>query len=580
MRRWLGCALALSLGLFGCGDDGPNGGEPPEGGLPDVDVPDVGLDGSPDATPDGSPGDGAADGGDGSAPDGATDGSTQPPAEPWYVLSPERAGPFVILSDDGREFERIAIASEAAGSARGVEAGEGVFYFEMQTLVSDRRQRFGVGPADMPLEGDVGDHPGSLGATETGVIFVNGVIVEDYVGSADTFGFVVDRREETVIHLVIATPAHPQGEIVASVLLDAPDGPLHAFVSGPRLALGPQARYNAGHDTTNFPFRYDARAALAAVDPGAAEELVLGFGDTGSKPWNEPPVVTLTGPSSALPGEGIALVVSAHDAEDGDLTARVIFEDDALPHSARAIQLEPGGVYRTSIVGRHRLRASVVDAGGKRTTAVHVVDVAGAPTMHAEVRLVNAPGDGALIDASGRGVRFTQVTKDGVRANQGLIDDFWYFEVSHVGPYGNFGTGIVVEAGSIAPYALRAVPASMSMNFISGIWHDIIWVASQPEGGPHQTVGFAVDYRRSLPNGRDYPIVHVIVAGVLAASVHVDDATTPVHPMLYGTMGDGTGPQLVANFGTSPFVYDARAILSSAGYDGNALKRGWGVHAH
>ena len=157
MRRWLGCALALSLGLFGCGDDGPNGGEPPEGGLPDVDVPDVVLDGSPDATPDGSPGDGAADGGDGSAPDGATDGSTQPPAEPWYVLSAERAGPFVILSDDGREFERIAIASEAAGSARGVEAGEGVFYFEMQTLVSDRRQRFGVGPDDMPLEGDVGD---------------------------------------------------------------------------------------------------------------------------------------------------------------------------------------------------------------------------------------------------------------------------------------------------------------------------------------------------------------------------------------------------------------------------------------
>jgi hypothetical protein len=499
----------------------------------------------------------------------------------WHQLSRARAGEYVHLSDDGHEFERTAISAESAGSTHGVKAYEGVFYFEMESLVELPRQRFGVGPADMELAGDVGDHPMSLGVTETGDVFVAGTRIATYPSGASAFGFVVDRRDAApVVHVVVGTPTHPRGVVVATHRLESLTGPVHAYVSGPRVALGYQARFNAGYDTVNAPFAYDARAALRAADPDAASELVLGWGRSESSPWNVPPSVSIHGASRISPGEPLALTLSAQDAEDGDLATRLIIEDDALPHSVREVKLEPGGYYRSAIVGRHRLRASVVDSGGKRTDAIHVVDVQGTPPILSAVRLFNTPGDGAVLTSDGRGVRFTQATKDGVRANQGLLDGYWYFEVSHVGPYGNFGAGLVVQEGSIVPYGLRAVAASCSMNFISGIWHDIIWFAPQPPGGPHQTVGFAVDYRRSMPGGRDYPIVHVIVAGVLAASIPMTDATTPVHPMLYGTVTSGTGPQLVANFGDRSFVYDARAALTTAGHpDASQLRLGWGVHA-
>jgi hypothetical protein len=500
----------------------------------------------------------------------------------WHTLSPRRAGEFVHLSEDGHFFERIAIGPESAGSEHGVKAHDGIFYFEMESLVASPDQRFGVGPADMELTGYVGDHPASLGASGRGEVRAEGEgIVATFDRGAAVLGFVVDRRGAyPLVHVVAEIPGQPSGAVVATRSLDALEGPVHAYVSGPRLALGYQARFNAGYDTTNDPFVYDPRAALGAIDPEAAKQLVLGWGASESSPWNEPPVVSIAGASSAAPGAPVLLRVGAHDPEDGDLSAKVVLEDDALPHAAREVTLEGGGIFRTSVVGRHRLRASAVDSGGKRAEAVHVLDVQGSPPLHASVRLFTTSGDGAILSDDARGVRFTAVEKNGVRANQGLLDGFWYFEASRLGPPGNFGAGLVVQEGSIVPYGLRVVAASMSMNFLSGIWHDIIWFAPQPEGGPHLTVGFAVDYRRALPEGRDYPTVHVIVAGVLAASVPIYDATTPVHPMLYGTVGPETGPQLGANFGQSPFVYDARAILAAAGHgDADQLQLGWGVHS-
>jgi hypothetical protein len=523
---------------------------------------------------------------DASSPDASDDAGPGDGGEPsktatWHTLSAQRAGEHVHLSEDGHDFERIAISAESAGSDYGVTAHEGVFYFEMERLVDGAGQHFGVGPADMTLTGLVGDHPMSLGVTDWGEVVYGGVGVIATFVPAPVVGFVIDRRDASpVVHVIAGTNARPAGAVVATHRLESISGPLHAYVSGPRMTLGYQARFNAGYDTTNAPFSYDPRSALLTVDPEAAAELVLGWGRSESTAWNQPPGVSISGPSVAAPGQAVTLSVGAHDAEDGSLTSKVTLEDDALPHSNREVRLVNGEVYRTSVLGRHRLRASVVDSGGKRAEAVHVVDVSGTPPLHASVRLVSVPGDGAILSADGRGVRFTQATKDGVRANQGLLDGYWYFEVTHVGAYGNFGAGLVVQEGSLVPYGLRAVPASCSMNFISGIWRNIIWFAPQPAGGPHETVGFAVDYRRRLASGRDHPVVHVIVAGVLAASIPMFDATTPVHPMLYGTEGADTGPQLVANFGESAFVYDPRAVLQAAGHgDAHELGLGWGVHA-
>lgn len=488
----------------------------------------------------------------------------------WFRFSEQRCGAHVFLDDTGVTMERTSIASEACGSAAGVAPYAGVFYGEFTRLADPGGAAFGVGPDGMSVHGRVGEALFSAALIDGGAIALEGdLLPSNFDASSPTYGIIVDRREADPIVHFIAGFDGDKGRIVGSFRMEGFPGDLYLYASGPRLALGAQARINAGEDLRIRPFVYDPRAALTGIDEEAAAALVLGLREQPLGDPDEAPEVQLSGPTEVRLGEEIELSVTASDNEDGDLTAALTIEDDALVYSDCSIELEDGRRYRGAIVGKHRLRAWVRDSRGQLGQSFHSVTVIGELECPVETRLVGSTGDGAVLSQNGLSVRFTRTEKIGVRGNAPIFGDFRYFEVSREGQYGNFGAGIVSGVGELIPYALRNVPASTSLNFISGIWRNLIYFASYPEEASRDVVGLAVDFRG------EHPIVHYVLDGELVASVPVPELKTPAYPMLYGSMSAGNGPQLRANFGSEPFVYDARAILAAAGVDGAEELEAW-----
>lgn len=473
----------------------------------------------------------------------------------WYGFDESRCGERVYIDETRVQMERTAIASEACGSAVGIGAGEGVFYAEFERLVDIGGAAFGVGPEEMPREGTVGMWPNSVALWDNGSIAHEGQILPARFDPSGTFyGVIVDRRErDPTIHLIAG-----EGEIVGSFELADFPGSVYLYASGPRFTLGAQVRINAGEDRRTRPFAHDARGALRAIDESGADVLVLGLRDRPLLPMDEPPLITIEGPDEVARFDTIPLVIEGHDPEDGNLSAEVVVEDDAFVYSSRRIALEAGQRYRGTLVGVHRLRAYVRDSRGQLGEAFHSVRVVGEIERPEAPRLVGVDGDGAIISDDGLGVRFTSAEKVGVRANLPIYGELRYFEVHHLGPSGNFGAGIVAAEGSLLPYALRNVPASTSLNLISGVWRNLVYFASYPEDEPRGVVGIAVDFRG------DFPTVHYILNHRRVASVPVPNLTTPAHPFVYGTMTEGSGPQLRINLGDEPFVYDVEEVLAAA----------------
>ncbi|NIR38400.1 MAG: hypothetical protein GWO22_21250 [Actinobacteria bacterium] len=182
-------------------------------------------------------------------------------------------------------------------------------------------------------------------------------------------------------------------------------------------------------------------------------------------------------------------------------------------------------------------------------------------------------GSGIVTD--GLSVSWTIADKMGIRANQGLYGDFWYFEVTRNGGTVNQGAGLTIWEGDLDPYSADNVPPSVSINTSGGVWQNIIYY-----GGftvTNTNYGFAVDYRG------ENPIVYVIIGGEVVAEWTMVDTFVPVHPLLYGNFtGEGLMYDETANFGASAFTQDPCAALSSWGLgatDVQALGLGWGVNA-
>ncbi|CAM2009204.1 hypothetical protein [Acanthopleuribacter pedis] len=184
-------------------------------------------------------------------------------------------------------------------------------------------------------------------------------------------------------------------------------------------------------------------------------------------------------------------------------------------------------------------------------------------------------GDGIYVSPTGLVTSYSIDHKMAIRANQGMIGEFRYWEAHREIPeLGNLGQGFVSEYGKINDYCCVSesytdTPPSMSLNSAAGVWRNL--VAQQVYDTNNSTYGFACDYRG------DRPIIYSIVGGQVVNTMVLDDMFTPIHPMLYGNP-QGAVPSNSANFGETAFVYDAYTILENAGVDVSELVLGWGPH--
>lgn len=197
----------------------------------------------------------------------------------------------------------------------------------------------------------------------------------------------------------------------------------------------------------------------------------------------------------------------------------------------------------------------------------------------AEVRLeLDAhSGPGITLSADGLAAAYDIDQKMGVRANQGMIGEFRYWEGIRLldtlvklgtGEGLGIGYGLIPEYGRINPYPFTPEQPSMSLNSWNGIWRNLNYVAAFDTSVYYH--GFAVDYRSTRP------IVHVIIDDEVVHTMTLPDVFTPLHPLLYGnTQGIGVFAN-DANFGAAPFYYDPKGALERAGIDSSEFVSGWG----
>jgi hypothetical protein len=205
------------------------------------------------------------------------------------------------------------------------------------------------------------------------------------------------------------------------------------------------------------------------------------------------------------------------------------------------------------------------------------VTVTGTLPMFNPVRLQpdDRGGVGVTLTADGLGAHFAASAKMGIRANQGLLRGFQYFEFRREAAMANLGGGLVTADGNLAPYGASDVPPSCSVNVLGGAWQELMFSSNFTDAQKLESYyGFAVDYRGT------FPIIYVIVGGTVADVIRLTSATVPIYPMLYGNpVTVGPNPDLTINFGSLPFRYDPVAALRAYGVDPTGLQLGWGARA-
>lgn len=498
----------------------------------------------------------------------------------------------LILTADMLAAEWLDLQPSGVRSDCSIPAGSGVYYYEasIAPYECDRSEApegcyatpyeqmaIGVATAAVPLNTPPGDTDQGFNIDTSGSYFYDGA----YLGNIDrfsteTYGFVVDYRgTNPVIHLISSNYGSP--EVVHSQTLTAVTGDLYAMLSGPRRKVGVEVQVNFGNDTTNRPFEFDAAAALTAA--GLTTEaglLVNGFGSTNAGTLNARPTLTVSADVTVALGTPVTLTGVASDAEDGVLTGDIYWEDMATVYGFRTDGMGATFTFTPESIGLHPVRATVYDSDGGRRQATVRVSVTGTLPQYDPVLLVNDsvadPNVGSGITTDGLGAKWVVADKMGIRANQGLYGDFWYFEVTrHTGPV-NQGAGLVIWDGDLDPYSADNVPPSMSVNTSGGVWQNIIYYASYDTS--NTTYGFAVDYRG------ESPMVYVVIGGDVVAQWEMVDVFVPVHPMLYGNAtGDPAMYDETINFGASAFVQDPCTALGAWGVsagDVSALGLGWG----
>ena len=486
--------------------------------------------------------------------------------------------PELELSDD-RLGIRVLDARAGARTDRSISPGEGIFYAEGQRLSSLLgEQFFGVVTATAPLDQLPGEDDISIGVDTTGTIRFNGSFVESFVADGnDHYGFVVDYRgAQPIVHVIVRANESPSSivdRVHYSATLETTE-PVFFLAGGGRRSLEVQQRIIVGNDLTRFPFRYDAVGLLAAASIDGTG-LILGWGQSRTLPANDPPLLeVMPAPMTVPSGTSVAFSAVASDVLDGDLSEEVVWEDLTVPAGERVPEQGSTFTVTPDSAGVFPIRATVVDRVGQRVSQVVDLTVAEAIPSFDPVTLdPDARSGDVTITAGGLGVEFNGPELQGVRANQGLLGDFWYFEATRVGAPGDFGIGVVTKNGALDPYEPATVPPSCSINAVASVFQSLMFVVNY-DIPTTVTYGIAVDYRERSP------VVYILTnesgGPVLSAVVALDDATLPLHPFAYGQPNAATGADLVLNFGASPFVYAPDAVLSGAGVDVSELGVGWG----
>lgn len=526
---------------------------------------------------------GSSSGGAGAGDAGAAADSGREFGDPelTYLSQVDRSPDGVVLSPDRLSAEWLGLANYGVRSTRAIAPHDGVFYFEVYADLDFFD--VGVATAQASLNAGAGESAEGFSVDVGGVLSASGTqAAASFERSPHgEYGFVVDYRGDHPDVYVIAGTGDDQ-RLLAPRSLSAIGEPLFIHLSGLRRTPGYQVTINPGNDTTNCPFVFDPRVAL--YDEGhreVAAALVPGWGTTRRGDWNEPPSLELTSPAPAplSVGESLTLSASASDAEDGDRSAEIMWDVQSSGIGPDHVGGRgPTFTFTPAVIGRHPIRVSVTDAGGKRAEQIITVEATGSLPQFSEVRLVQEPGltgEGIQLSSDGLRAHWTLNDKLGVRANQGLYGDFWYMEGHRLVGEENQAIGLVIGEVSLNPYPFNTTPPSCSVNSVGpSMFRDLIFAKSfsQPASEPAvEYYGLAVDYRDA------YPIAYVILAGQLAAVLELTDVTVPVYPMLYGNVNEANAAyDMEINFGATPFHEDPAAVLQAAGVDASELKRCWG----
>ncbi len=490
--------------------------------------------------------------------------------------------PVMRVSPDGTQVENRT----GLGVARtdgSIKPGSGVFYFESEVIEAVRQGGFGVATAAAPLDQATGGSAQSLGLEATFDLRATGSTCTGAPKLDSRYrrtGWVIDYRGSSpIVHFV---QTKDDGIAVVVSCTTTITDPLYAAYWSVRNTVGYEGTINTGWDTVNNPFTYGLDAVKGALTAAGhadlAAVLVPGFGATRAGRLNQPPALELPAPITAPLGQAITLSGSALDVEDGDLGSRIAWVDLASPWHARVGGTGASFTFTPNSIGRHPVTATVVDLDGGTTTKTVMVVVTGTLPQPNPVQLtVDATtGEGVTVTPDGLGATFAGTGKDGVKANQGIYGDFWYFEVKRVNPVRNMGHGLMVGEGSLNPYSFEDVPWSVSVNTFQGVWRELIPYDGYTSSDSDTFFGWAVDYRG------EHPQVYVLVHGTVLSRFDLTEVWTPLYPIVYGNVAYPplAGPDMIVNFGATPFAFDAKAILTTAGIDVTGMKLGWGVHAH
>jgi hypothetical protein len=493
-------------------------------------------------------------------------------------------GAQVFLSPDRLSVENRGDERGGARSDRAVQPGSGVFYFEAERLI-DRPGLWGIGVATAlaPLDQGIGSTPQSFGIDTLGQVGVSAAAC-NVTSFADSdrqrhYGFVVDYRGASAnIYVLLegATAGSPVLRFSCATTLTAP---LFIAYAGVRYAVGYQLALNAGSDLTDFPFYFrpdDVRAAFVSAGlTSVAAALVPGFAQTRSPPADAAPVLTAPADRTVAVGTAVQLSATAMDAEDGDLTGAIVWTDLSSQHHAPLTGTGGSFSFTPTAIGRRPIAVSATDWDGLKTERIVMITVTGSLPQANPVRLVPdaLSGPNIALSASGLQARFVDLGKYGIRANQAIYGQYWYFEGHResASPE-NMGIGLVIPDGRLNPYDFVDVPWSCSINLLDSIWRNLISQTSYDTSQNHY--GFAVDYRGL------HPIVHFIVGGAYRTSLTLDDVWGPIYPMVYGDPRNTPSLDwdVTVNFGASAFQFpNAQTILNAAGVDTTGLSLGWGA---
>ncbi len=204
----------------------------------------------------------------------------------------------------------------------------------------------------------------------------------------------------------------------------------------------------------------------------------------------------------------------------------------------------------------------------------------GRPTVKqfSEVTLLKdgSEGDGITLSADNLSAAYAIDEKMAIRANQGMIGEFRYFEAHRLldrlvaGSNSSYGAGqgVTTQYGRTNPYPFDPEQPSMSLNSMIGIWRNLNFITDFDLSAYYY--GFVVDYRAARP------VIHVILFDEIIHTMVLPDVFTPLHPMLYGnTQGQGVLTNRI-NFGATPFKFNPKAAMDRAGIDSTDFVSGWG----